>query len=124
MKPDVPHGTLVCVDARREHGGAAATARLSRWTHPSYDPYDDVIGDIPLAADGSFMVKVPVDTPLRFTLLDTAGKTLVREHGPFWVRNNEVRVCVSCHDDVETAPPNRRPAAVLDDALDLSGGTR
>lgn len=119
LKPDVAHGTIVCVDARAT--GAAAATQFQVTTGGGERV---VLGRAPLADDGSFIARVPSDVPLLLQLLDASGTPVRAEQGPFWVRSNEVRVCVSCHDDVETSPPNHRPAAVLGEAVDMTGGGR
>jgi len=116
MRDDRAYGTLVCVDARSRGARTAHGARFSVFGN------DRALGVAPLEEDGSFMARVPADTPLMIELLDAEGSVVAAEHGPFWVRNNEVRICVSCHDDVETGPPNARPAAVLPEPVDLTGG--
>ncbi len=71
-----------------------------------------------LAADGSFNVEVPADTPLELQLLDEDGLAL-RSCGWVWTRWKEARGCIGCHEDPERTPPNRmvqavqRPAARL-----------
>lgn len=110
-KADVPHGTLYCIDARRGADGAASV----RFLGPA-----GPIGAVPLAGDGSFHVRVPADTPIRIEALAADGSVVAAEHAPIWLRGNETRGCVGCHDDVETAPPNVRPAAIRSGPLDLA----
>lgn len=122
VKDDVAFGTLYCVDARRGAPGAARV-RVRAWERG--DPGGAVLGDTPLAADGSFHVRVPADRPIAFEALDATGRVVAAERGPIWVRGNEVRGCVGCHDDVETGPPNVRPLAVRQtpcEFLDARGG--
>ncbi len=64
---------------------------------------------------------MPANVPLLLDLLDAEGRTLVKTVTPVWVRPNETRGCVGCHEDPATAPPNRRPLAVLSDPVDLTG---
>lgn len=116
-REDRPWVTLVCVDARRGLASPAVNAATAVRVRSG----GRVLGDVPLASDGSFHVRAPVDTPITLETLDAQGRSVVAEHAPFWGRNNEVRVCVGCHDDVETAPPNVRPRAILADPVDLSG---
>jgi hypothetical protein len=71
------------------------------------------LGKAPVEADGSFYVQAPSETPLRFELLDRAGKTVAAEKGWFWARRGEQRVCVGCHAGPERAPENRGPAGAL-----------
>jgi hypothetical protein len=71
------------------------------------------IGKAPVEADGSFYVQTPSEAPLRFELLDRAGKTLAAEKGWFWARRGEQRVCVGCHAGPERAPENAAPQVLL-----------
>jgi hypothetical protein len=76
------------------------------------------LGEVDLAADGSFNVEVPADTPLELQLIDEDGLAL-RSCGWVWTRWKEARGCIGCHEDPERTPPNRmvqavqRPAARL-----------
>jgi hypothetical protein len=76
---------------------------------------------VPPAADGSVHLKVPADTPLRLQLVDGDGFARVNERAWFWVRPNERRVCIGCHEDRELSPHNvaalaagRRPTDLTD----------
>jgi cytochrome c553 len=77
------------------------------------------LGEVPLAADGSFQVQVPANTPVQLQILDQDGLAL-RSSAWVWVRNHANQGCVGCHEDPERTPPNqmvmalRAPAAVLD----------
>jgi hypothetical protein len=72
-----------------------------------------VNGSAPVAADGSFFVKVPADQPIRFALLDRKGAVLRREHGWFWIRAGEQRICVGCHAGPARSPENVVPEVLL-----------
>jgi hypothetical protein len=71
------------------------------------------LGKAPVESDGSFYVQAPSETPLRFELLDRAGKTVAAEKGWFWARKGEQRVCVGCHAGPERAPENLAPQVLL-----------
>ena len=71
------------------------------------------LGKAPVEADGSFYVQAPSEVPLRFELLDRAGKTVAAEKGWFWARKGEQRVCVGCHAGPERAPENVAPQVLL-----------
>lgn len=114
VKPALKSGTLVSVDARS--GGRGAAVRFVGAGAP--------LGPVPLEADGSFSVRLPANAPWRTEILDAAGAVVAAESGPMWVRPGETRLCVGCHDDVETGPPNRRPLALRKDPVDLAGGVR
>ena len=72
-----------------------------------------LLGIAPVERDGSFFVHVPTEQPLQIELLDSAGKTLKREAGFFWMRRGEQRGCVGCHAGPETAPENAVPMILL-----------
>ena len=82
-----------------------------------------VTGTAPVEADGSFLVKTPADTPIRFALLDAKGAILRQEHGWFWIRGGEQRICVGCHTGPERSSENHVPAVLLRTTtpFDLSG---
>jgi hypothetical protein len=71
------------------------------------------LGKAPVETDGSFYVQTPSEAPLRFELLDRAGKTVAAEKGWFWARKGEQRVCVGCHAGPERAPENLAPQVLL-----------
>ena len=71
------------------------------------------MGASPVESDGSFFVKAPADQPIRFVLLDAKGASVRQEHGWFWIRRGEQRVCVGCHTGPERAAENNVPAVLL-----------
>jgi hypothetical protein len=73
---------------------------------------DSTYGVVPVEEDGSFYLKVLADKPFQIRSLDENGRVL---HGPclwLWLRPNERRGCVGCHEDPELVPVNRIPLAV------------
>ena len=73
---------------------------------------DSTLGLVQVEKDGSFYLKVMSDTPFQIQTIDEDGRVL---HGPcgwIWLRPNERRGCVGCHEDPELAPDNRLPLAV------------
>ena len=71
------------------------------------------MGTAPVEQDGSFFVKVPGNSPIRFILLDKNGAVVRRERGWFWARGGEQRICVGCHTGPERAAENRVPDVLL-----------
>jgi hypothetical protein len=77
-----------------------------------------LLGEVPLAEDGSYQVQIPANTPVQLELLDASGSA-VRTSAWLWVRNHAAQGCVGCHEDPERTPPNRlmkalaAPAPVL-----------
>lgn len=86
----------------RKHGGlryeyVALSAGIN-WTPVK------IIGDVPVAADGSAHFKVPVDTPVYFQLLDENHMELRRMRSFISFQPGEQRACVGCHESREAAP--------------------
>jgi len=64
-----------------------------------------ILGEAPVAGDGSFNVEVPANTPIQLQLLDERGMAL-RSCGWIWTRNHESQGCIGCHEDPELTPAN------------------
>ncbi len=79
-----------------------------------------ILGEVPPATDGSVYLKVPADRPLRIQLIDQDGFAVMNERAWFWVRPNERRVCIGCHENRELSPPNRVPLATRRTPTDLT----
>ncbi len=78
-----------------------------------------ILGEVPLAADGSFNLEVPANTPFELQLVDQDGLAL-RSCGWIWTRNHFNQGCIGCHEDPELTPENlmvealRSPSVVVD----------
>ena len=104
------YANLLALDARLtregELQGTPATVRLEA---QDANGRTVVMGTAPVEKDGSFFVQVPGDTPIRFALLDAHGTVLRQQHGWFWARAGEQRICVGCHTGPERSSDNRLP---------------
>ena len=119
-------GNLLALDARASRSGTLGEAPAKvRAETLGTDGRVVSLGTAPVENDGSFFVQAAGDRPLRFILLDAAGHPMREEHGWFWVRNGEQRICVGCHTGPERAPENRVPLVLLRSTtpVDLTGGT-
>jgi len=120
-------GNLLALDARQSRSGMVAGTPVAVRAE-TMDEAGRVtrLGTAPVEKDGSFFVQATGDRPLRFILLDAAGLTLREEHGWFWVRRGEQRICVGCHTGPERAPENRVPEVLLRTTtpVDLTGANR
>jgi hypothetical protein len=118
------YANLLSLDSRLSREGdlkaAPASVRLE-----TLDPQGRVTsnGAAPVDADGSFFVQAPGDRPIRFVLLDQHGTVMRQEHGWFWIRGGEQRICVGCHTGPERASENRVPAVLMRTTtpVDLTG---
>jgi hypothetical protein len=84
--------------------GPSATVRVRAAT--------GTLGEVPLEADGSFYLELPADTPVQLETLDAAGRVVRGPSAWIWVRPNERRGCIGCHEDRELSPENRVPLAI------------
>jgi hypothetical protein len=111
---DWDYANLLALDARLSRQGdlktAPATVRLETQDAQGRTLF---MGTARVEHDGSFFVKAPADKPIRFALLDAKGSVVRQEHGWFWIRRGEQRICVGCHTGPERASENRMPAALL-----------
>jgi len=124
---DWDYANLLALDARESREGdltfAPAKVRVET-LDTAGKPL--VLGEAPVESDGSFFVKTPADWPIRFALLDANGKVVREEHGWFWARKGEQRICVGCHTGPERGSDNRAPAVLLRSttAADVTGNTQ
>ncbi len=124
---DWPNANLLCLNAyTSKYQFAAVSIRSVRLYTRDGAAHTSLLGTAPVERDGSFFVQVPTEKPLQIELLDSAGKTLKRESGFFWMRRGEQRVCVGCHAGPETAPENAVPMILLKSTTpaDLTGATK
>jgi hypothetical protein len=70
------------------------------------------LGKVTVEKDGSFYLKVMADTPFRIQTLDENGKVISSPCSWIWLRPNERRGCIGCHEDHELAPENNVPLSV------------
>ena len=64
----------------------------------------EVLGTVPVEADGSAHFRVPVDTPVYFQLLDENYMELRRMRSFISFQPGEQRSCVGCHESKAVAP--------------------
>jgi len=83
-----------------------------------------LLGEVPVEADGSFYVEVEADVPVRFQTLNAAGEILRGPSDWVWVRPNEKRSCIGCHEDREMAPENKVPMALYNGLVSVPEGTK
>jgi len=80
---------------------------------------DGKIIDVQVEADGSFYIEISPDMPVRFQTKNADGEILRGPSAWTWVRPNERRGCIGCHEDKEYAPENIVPIAIDKDPVSL-----
>jgi len=73
---------------------------------------DSALGVVKVQKDGSVYLKVSADMPFRIRTIDSKGATVNGPGGWYWLRPNERRGCIGCHEDNEMVPANRYAIAV------------
>jgi len=85
---------------------------------------DRMLGEVPVEEDGSFYIQIDADTPVRFQTVNADGEILRGPSAWIWVRPNERRSCIGCHEDRELAPENKVPDALYNGMVSLPEGTK
>jgi hypothetical protein len=123
---DWNYANMLALDARLSRDGDLKALPASVRLEMLDAGHSVVMGSAPIEPDGSFFVKTSADKPIRFSLLDEKGAVLRQEHGWFWIRRGEQRICVGCHVGPERASENRVPAVLLRTTtpVDLTGAAQ
>lgn len=118
------YANLLALDARLSREGDLSTTPASVRLE-TLDAQGRIVanGIAPVEADGSFFVQTPADKPIRFALLNAKGEVVRQEHGWFWARSGEQRICTGCHTGPERSSENQIPAALTRSTtpFDLTG---
>jgi hypothetical protein len=108
----VKTGLLMCQDINvlnTLRGGSPSVPKSSRIEIVGID---STLGSVDVAEDGSFYLKVMADKPFKIRTVDKDGHVMRSPCGWIWLRPNERRGCVGCHEDQELVPGNRVSLAV------------
>jgi len=118
LNPELQTGTLICYDVARTDGNVGPSPRAAHptalsvealtWPGGSEGAARRVVqlGEIPVQPDGSILLEVPADVPIRVRSID-ADMREIKASEWFWLRPGEVRACFGCHENREAAPVNR-----------------
>ena len=115
VMPGAPRGTVLCLNVNDSSVPAvdrnpAPAAELRVFALAGSGQQHD-LGKVPVAADGSVLVYLPVQVPLGFDTLDAQGHLLRHQPAFLWLQPKENRGCVGCHEPRNHAPRNVRPLA-------------
>jgi len=122
---DWAFANVLCLNAyTSKHAIAEGSIRSLRLYTQGGDGQPALLGETAVESDGSFFLRVPGERPLRIELRDRSGRVIEAEHGWFWMRRGEQRVCVGCHAGPERAPENAVPKVLLraDVPVRMDGG--
>jgi mono/diheme cytochrome c family protein len=80
---------------------------------PNASPGKQVLGTVPVEADGSAYFRAPAGLPLLFQSLDEQGQAIQVMRSLTYLQPGEAASCVGCHEPRTTAPPVRAVAMAL-----------
>jgi hypothetical protein len=113
VDPGVKTGLLLCQDINHKTSGdfhlMSAAGRADRI---EVIGIDSILGLVKVEDDGSFYLKVIADIPFRIRTLDIDGNVIDGPCDWIYLRPNERRGCIGCHEDPEEVPENRLPLSV------------
>lgn len=105
-------GLIVCQDVNIEDDPIKISGTLlKKASRVEIMGTDSSLGVFKPSRDGSFYLKVVADKPFQIRTLDEEGR-VIRKCDWIWLRPNERRGCVGCHEDQDIVPDNRVPLAV------------
>ncbi len=76
-------------------------------------PGKQVLGTVPVEADGSACFRAPAKVALAFQALDELGQAVQVMRSVTYLQPGETVSCIGCHEPRHTAPPQQRPALAL-----------
>jgi hypothetical protein len=114
----VKTGLLLCQDINFTDPHTISSASSSgKATRIEVLGLNSSYGIVTVEEDGSFYLKAIADTPIRIQTLDDNGKVINGPGAWIWLRPNERRGCIGCHEDPELAPENNAPLSVRKDPV-------
>jgi hypothetical protein len=118
-------GTLLCLNTDLSMDSVTHSEKADRKTKKvQIFGLEGMLGELLVEEDGSFYIEIDADTPVRFQTLDANGEILRGPSSWIWVRPNEKRSCMGCHEDRELAPENKVPDALYAGIVKLPEGER
>jgi hypothetical protein len=108
----VKTGLLLCQDVAFHDINSSLTGNVPVVNKIRISGKDSTLGEIDAEKDGSFYLKVIADTPFQIQAIDDKGNAVGKPCGWIYLRPNERRGCIGCHEDHELVPENKVPQAV------------
>lgn len=113
MNPGKDSGSILCLNAGFVRSGAGQEGKPDRVRVVTLKRGErQVLGEVPVEADGSFMIELPADQTFGLETLDSQGEVLQQLPPSLWVRPGENRTCIGCHEPSNRSPRNQRPLAI------------
>ncbi len=118
VNPEIKTALLVCQDINYQNFEDNENAEPKiKATQLEILGINSSMGIMNAEKDGSFYIKITADTPFRIQSLDEFGNVVSGPGSWLYLRPNERRGCVGCHQNNEMAPKNQQPLAVRKDPV-------
>ncbi len=120
LNMDVNTALLLCQDINfTDNRYVKDTSSISNAVKIEVMGIDSSLGTVDVEKDGSFYLKVLADIPFRIQTINEDGKVVNGPGSWIYLRPNERRGCVGCHEDHEQVPFNRQPLSVKKEPIIL-----
>jgi len=114
----VKTGLLLCQDINFSGiDRADSISTLSKAVKIELEGIESSLGIVDVENDGSFYLKVLADTPFRIKTIDENGKVVNGPGSWLYLRPNERRGCVGCHDSNNQVPDNKQSLSTKKDPI-------
>lgn len=122
---EVKTGLLLCQDINfSDIQSVGNTSSASKAISIEVTGIDASLGIVDVEKDGSFYLKVLADTPFRIQTIDENQQVVNGPGSWMYLRPNERRGCVGCHEDNEQVPMNRQPLSIRKDPITIPVQTK
>jgi hypothetical protein len=108
----VKSGLLLCQDINFKDVSSSVKDILPGVSRVRIMGRDSSLGEVNVEKDGSVYLKIKSDTPFRLETLDDKGNVIGKPCTWLYLRPNERRGCVGCHESLDIVPENKVPEAV------------
>jgi len=116
---NVKTGLLLCQDINFTEKLVDSASSTSKAVKIEVMGIDASLGTVDVEEDGSFYLKVLADIPFRIKTLNQNGEIVNGPGSWLYLRPNERRGCVGCHEDNEQVPENREMLSVKKDPIKI-----
>jgi len=111
-------GLLLCQDINfSSYDHAGKDKGVSKAVKIEFLGLENSMGKVDVEKDGSVYLKIAADTPFQIQTLDEKGNIVQGPGSWIYIRPNERRGCVGCHQGNEMVPENRQPLSVLKEPI-------
>ena len=116
---NVKTGLLLCQNINFTEKSVDSNSSTSKAVKIEVMGIDASLGTVDVEEDGSFYLKILADIPFRIKTLNQNGEVVNGPGSWLYLRPNERRGCVGCHEDNEQVPENKEMLSVKKDPIKI-----